>query len=174
MKNLKIIVAKGSNNEIGSDNDLVWKCSEDLARFKKITMGSSLIMGKKTFDSLPGILPGREHVVLTRDRSFMNTKITIFYSLENVKKLVEINPDTNYYVIGGGQIYEQFIPMVDTMLITEVEATFPQASVFFPKFDKEAWDLELGEELIDPKTEYRYRHNIYTRILAKEGAVHEW
>ena len=166
-KNLYIIVAIGKNYEIGANNDLVWECSEDLQYFKEITMGSSLLMGGNTFDSLPGILPGREHYVFpNRNQNRNQLSIAGVNTLDSVEEglnLVRINPHIDYFVIGGGKFYGLLKPYVSTMYITEVDAYFPKSTVFFPEIDRAKWNIELGDQLIDPITKFKYRNNRYTR-----------
>lgn len=162
--NLGLIVAAGKNGEIGYQQNLIWRIKEDLTFFKNTTMGSYIIMGKNTYDSMPKRLPGREYVVLSRDNSFIlpdNQKLC--RSVEETLDFVSSQPDSKFLVVGGGIIYEQFMPYVDYMHITEIEATYPQADTYFPQFNIEEWNKETGEEMYCPDNGVAYKHALYKR-----------
>ena len=107
---LSIIVAVSENNIIGGDNKLLWHIPEDLKRFKAITSGHTIIMGRKTFESLPGILPNRKHVIITRDKNYniKSDNVKVIHSLEEVINTYKNSTETAF-VIGGGEIYSQLI-----------------------------------------------------------------
>ena len=130
---LSIIVALGKNNVIGNDNKLLWTLPNDLSYFKKITAGSTIIMGRKTFQSLPGILTGRKHVVLTRDKFFKveDDRVTV---VNHLKDLLSIVNSGDNFVIGGGQIYKILLPYCDKLYITKVEMAY-EGDTFFPKIN---------------------------------------
>ena len=130
---LGMIVACDRNGAIGKDGDLPWRQSTDLQHFKKITMGSNLIMGRKTWDSLPGMLPGREHYVLTRGQVEGVPVITVEEAL-----------GMEGLIIGGGQIYEIFLPHVNELHRTIIDARVSDADTFFP--DITGMGFELHEE----------------------------
>ena len=130
---LGMIVACDRNGAIGKDGDLPWRQSTDLQHFKKITMGSNLIMGRKTWDSLPGMLPGREHYVLTRGQVEGVPVITVEEAL-----------GMDGWIIGGGQIYEIFLPHVNELHRTIIDARVSDADTFFP--DITGMGFELHEE----------------------------
>lgn len=130
---LGMIVACDRNGAIGKDGDLPWRQSTDLQHFKKITMGSNLIMGRKTWDSLPGMLPGREHYVLSRGKVEDITVITVEEALA-----------MEGWIIGGGQIYEIFLPHVNELHRTIIDARVREADTFFP--DITGMGFELHEE----------------------------
>ena len=130
---LGMIVACDRNGAIGKDGDLPWRQSTDLQHFKKITMGSNLIMGRKTLDSLPGILPGREHYVLSRGQVEGVPVITVEEAL-----------GMEGWIIGGGQIYEIFLPHVNELHRTIIDARVSDADTFFP--DITGMGFELHEE----------------------------
>ena len=138
MGNWSIIVAIGENNEIGKDNDLLWRISADLKRFKAITTSNTIVMGRKTFDSLPkGALPNRRNIVLSHQN--LNIENAEFYqTLEELKQ--NTADDKQVFVIGGASLYQMFIDKVDTMYLTKVHSTF-DADVFFPAFDWADWDI---------------------------------
>lgn len=151
---ISIIVAIGKNNVIGKDNKLLWTLPSDLNYFKKITSGKTIIMGRKTFQSLPGILPGRHHVILTRDKSFKieDDSVTIVRSIKDLLSIVNYGDN---FVIGGGEIYKALLPYCDNLYITEVEKIY-KGDTFFPRINYEEWELvnkisgKLDEENLIP------------------------
>jgi len=135
---LTIIVAAGENNAIGKDNDLIWHLSDDLKRFKKLTNGHHIIMGRKTFESFPKPLPNRIHVVITRQKDYKVPKgVIVVNSLDDAFDAAR--KDSQPFIIGGGEIYKQAIPLVDKLEITRVHATFESADTFFPEIDNTIW-----------------------------------
>lgn len=113
-----LVVARAANGVIGRDGNLPWRISADLKRFKALTMGSAMIMGRRTFDSLPGILPGRRHIVLTRDRAWSAPGAEVAHSVEQALGMTKGSPVS---VIGGAEIFELFLPYSDRIELTEVE-----------------------------------------------------
>ena len=114
---MTLIVARATNGVIGRDGTLPWRISADLKRFKRLTMGSVMIMGRRTFDSLPGLLPGRRHIVLTRDREWSADGAEVAHSVEEALALAGNEPVS---VIGGAEIFELFLPHGDRLELTEV------------------------------------------------------
>ena len=112
-----LIVARASNGVIGRDGTLPWRISADLKRFKALTMGSAMIMGRRTFDSLPGILPGRRHIVLTRDRDWSAEGVEVAHNVEEALDLAGGEPVS---IIGGAEIFELFVAHTDRIELTEV------------------------------------------------------
>lgn len=164
--NLGLIVARGLNGEIGYQNALIWRIKEDLAFFKQITMNSYIIMGRKTYESMPQNLLGRRYIILSRSKNdeFDNSKI-VQHNLEDTLFYVSSNPEESFWVIGGGEIYRQFLPYVSLMHITEILDT-QQADVFFPSFSEEDFVRENGVILNSPDNIF-YRHSILTRKRIK-------
>ena len=133
-----LIVAVGENNAIGKNNDLIWHLSDDLKRFKSLTNGHHIIMGRKTFESFPKPLPNRTHVVITRQANYEAPEgVIIVNNLEDA--LDAAKNDKQPFVIGGGEIYKQSMPFVDKLEITRVHATFEDADTFFPVIDENKW-----------------------------------
>lgn len=162
MKNLSLIASIGKNRELGYQNDLIWKIKEDLKFFKEVTMGSYIIMGKNTYDSLPRSLPGRKYIVLTSNEELKKIEnILVFSSLEEILDFTSKTDESMYYVIGGGQVYSSFLPYVDSMHLTEIDESFPQAQTYFPKFNKDEWVRE--ESLPLEETGVSYKHVLYLR-----------
>lgn len=132
-KNLTMIVAAGENNEIGKDNDLIWHLKDDLKRFKSLTSGHHIIMGRKTFESFPKPLPNRTHVVISRQKDYqVPVGVLVVHSLEDA--IDAAKGDTQPFIIGGGEIYKQAMPLAAKIEITRVHSTF-NADTFFPKID---------------------------------------
>jgi len=157
---LSIIAAIGKNNELGKNNDLIWHLPNDLKFFKQMTTGKTILMGKNTFDSLPGLLPNRKHIVLHFSNDFSNTNIEVFNNIDEFFKKYE-NTDEEIFIIGGASIYKQFINMVDTMYLTEINAEDEFADVYFPSFNKDEWEKEIIKENSD--NEIYYKHVKYLR-----------
>jgi len=116
---ITIVLARAINGVIGKDNDLPWHIPGDLKRFKRLTMGSAMIMGRKTFDSLPGILPGRRHIVMTRDSSWSVEGVEVVHDIDAAITAAGNEPIS---VIGGAAIFELFEPIADKIELTEVIA----------------------------------------------------
>jgi dihydrofolate reductase len=114
---ITLVVARASNGVIGRDGGLPWRISADLKRFKRLTMGSAMVMGRRTFDSLPGLLPGRRHIVLTRDRSWSAPGAEVVHSVDEALNLAKGEPVS---VIGGAEVFELFLPYADRLELTEV------------------------------------------------------
>ncbi|WP_024614227.1 dihydrofolate reductase [Clostridium sp. Ade.TY] len=150
---LSIIVAIASNNAIGKDNSLLWHISEDLKRFKEITSGHKILMGRKTFESLPGILPNREHIILTRDKNFNldSDKVTVINNIEDAIKFYK-NSDEEVFIIGGGEIYKQFLKYANKLYLTKVNKDF-DADTFFPQINLDEWEvIHNSETKVDEKS----------------------
>ena len=128
-----MIACIGKNRELGLRGDLVWHIPEDMKFFKKSTLGHKVVMGRKTYESLPASgLPGREMIVLTRDRALKLPNTSIISNFDEFVKSTPVSEEV--FVIGGGSVYEQFLPYVDRMLLTEVDAG-AEADVYFPEFE---------------------------------------
>ena len=118
---ITLVVARASNGVIGKDGGLPWHISADLKQFKALTMGTVLVMGRKTFDSLPKVLPGRRHVVITRDRGWRADGVEVAHSVEEALAMAGAEPMS---VIGGADIFALFLPLADRIELTEVLADF--------------------------------------------------
>ncbi len=156
-----IVVAIDKNNGIGADNDLLWQrdLPADLARFKKITTGGSIIMGRNTFKSIGRPLPNRENIVVTRTPTGV-AGILSASSLESAYALARYP----IFIIGGGQIYAQAINDADELYVTEVDAIFSQATVFFPAIDKSIWQEVMREHhTADEQNKYAYDFVTYKK-----------
>ena len=154
---LSIIVATANNNVIGGNNKLLWYISEDLKRFKEITSGNTIIMGRKTFESLPGILPNRKHVVITRDKNFSvdSDMVEIIHSLDEVLDKYE-NSTEEAFIIGGGEIYKSTLPFAKKLYLTKVKKDF-EGDTLFPTIKEEEWKVDFAsEEKIDTKSGLKF------------------
>lgn len=141
---LSIIVAKAQNNIIGKDNKLLWHISEDLKRFKNLTTGHTIIMGRKTFESLGKVLPNRKHIVFTQNPDFKinDENVKIVHSMLEIQEYIE-NKEENF-VIGGAMIYNLLMPYVNKLYITEIHKDF-EGDAVFPKINLEVWN-EISRE----------------------------
>lgn len=130
---ISIVAAIGKNRELGKGNKLLWHIPEDLKRFKALTSGHPVIMGRKTFESIGRPLPNRLNVVITRDESFKPEGVTVVHSLDGVIKIAKAKDQEEIFIIGGGQIFEQAMPFADRLYLTIVDNEF-DADVFFPDY----------------------------------------
>jgi len=161
---ISIIVAIASNNAIGKDNRLLWHIPEDLKRFKKITTGQCVLMGKNTWYSLPvRPLPGRANIVLTDVQGEIIEGCTTTYS---IKEAVGKCDDSNdIFVIGGGMIYRQFLEIADRLIITHVHKNF-DADIFFPEIDTAVWEeIEREDHGPDQHNDFAYSYVTYRRSV---------
>jgi dihydrofolate reductase len=158
---LTIIAAAAENNALGKDNQLVWHLPDDFKRFKKLTSGHHIIMGRKTFDSFPKLLPNRTHVVITRQDNFRKEGVLVVNSLERAIEMSADDPQP--FVIGGGEIYRLAMKLADKIELTRVHGTF-EADTFFPEIDKNEWKL-VSEEFHekDEKHNYAFTYLTYER-----------
>ena len=155
---VSMIVAKGTNNEIGKNNDLLWYIPSDLKFFKATTMGKSIIMGRKTFQSLPKALPGRKNIVISSDKDFDAPGAVVVTDLEAALKESETD---EVFIIGGASIYKAYFPLASKLYITEVEFEDKEADVYFPDINLSLWNSELLDE--GDENGLMFRHILYTR-----------
>ena len=138
---VEIVVARADNNVIGRDGRLPWHLSADLRQFKITTMGAPMIMGRKTFDSLPGLLPGREHIVITRDRNWQAEGVKVAHSRDEALELAAGCERVS--VIGGAEIYREFLPMAERIHLTEVHIA-AEGDTFYPQLNSRDWNVARG------------------------------
>ena len=162
-KSITIIVAAAENNAIGKDNDLIRSLPNDLKRFKKLTSGHCIIMGRKTFDSFPGLLPNRKHIVISRNKNIsFSDEVTVVNNFEDAIR--ETGDDENPFIIGGGQIYKLAMDLVDKIELTRVHEEF-KADTFFPKIDENKWELiyeEFNEK--DERHQFSFTYKTYIKV----------
>ena len=161
---ISIIVCIAKNRAIGFENKLLYWLPNDLKRFKQLTTGHTIIMGRRTFESFPiGALPNRRNVVLSRQADTHFEGAEHFPTLETA--LASCRPDEDIYIIGGATVYEQAMPLADRLLITHVEDTPEQADAFFPIIDLALWkEVNREEHSTDEKHHYPYSFVDYERI----------
>lgn len=158
-----IIVAVSDNNAIGRNNELLWHISEDLRFFRRSTTGSPIIMGRKTFESIGRPLPMRVNIVVSRSYK-TGEEVAVVQSLEEAFKLAEETNLERCFVIGGGQIYAQALPLVDRLVVTHVHTVIEDADTFFPSIDPEVWQIaERSELFTDEDTGYTFEFVEYLR-----------
>lgn len=151
---ISLIVAMSTNRVIGIDNRLPWHLSADLKKFKAITMGSPILMGRKTYESIGRALPGRTNIVVTRNRDYQSPGCLVFNEID--RALESCRGHDEIFVIGGATFYEAMLPVADTLYLTEVGQTF-EGDTFFPEINREHW-LETHREDVrdDPDVEFVY------------------
>jgi dihydrofolate reductase len=154
-----MIAAIGKNNELGKNNGLIWRLPNDLKFFKETTTGKTIIMGRKTFKSLPKMLPNRKHIVMSNSNETFNEEVTVCNSIE--KTLEEIKKYDEVFIIGGESIYAQFLPYANKIYLTEINAEDNTADVYFPKFDKNEWNKTILATNNDDNI--TYEHVLYER-----------
>ena len=154
-----IIAAIGKNNELGKDNNLIWHLPNDLKFFKETTTGKTIIMGRRTFESLPRMLPNRRHIVLSSSEDFPD-EVTVYKTLEELLEDLK-DKDEEMFIIGGASIYKTFIDYCDKMYLTIIDAECKEADAYFPTFNESDWDKELLKENED--NGIKYKHVLYKR-----------
>lgn len=152
---LSAIGAVSSNDMIGRDNKLLWHISEDLKRFKKITEGSTIIMGRKTFESLPKVLPNRVHIVLTKDKNYKvhDERVKVVYSIDSLNSFIE--GDEEAFVIGGGEIYSLFMPYINKIYLTRIHKEY-EGDTKFPEIDMKIWSEVEKTKKCDENLTYEF------------------
>lgn len=135
-----LVAAIGENFELGYQNDLIWKISEDLKNFKRLTLGHTLLMGRKTFDSIGRPLPGRETLVLSRSKEHQIAGVQIVSSIEEAIELCDSNNRNDLMICGGGELYAQMLVKAHQLFISHIHAT-AKADTFFPKFEVKEWNI---------------------------------
>ncbi len=157
---ITIIAAAGKNNELGKNNDLVWHLPDDFKRFKKLTTGHHIIMGRKTFESFPKPLPNRIHIVISRNNNYHPEGVITVNSLENALEVSK--RDEQPFIIGGGEIYKLGLEVADKIELTRVHNTF-EADTFFPEIPTEDWDL-ITEEYHEKDERHQFAFTYQTFV----------
>lgn len=162
---ISIIVACTRDFAIGDKGDLLYHISDDLKRFKALTMGHPIIMGRKTFESFPkGALPGRRNIVVTRNADYSAPAIETAPSLEAAIAMCDKND--RIFIIGGWEIYRQALPFADTIELTLIDAEKPEADTRFPNLDEKEWRIPVSDfDRMDPKTSVKYAFLTVKRIM---------
>ena len=158
-----MIAAIAENNALGKDNQLLWHLPDDFKRFKRLTSGHHIIMGRKTFESFPKPLPERTHIIITRDKNYTVNfdNCTVVYNMEEAIAVTAKNHDV--YIIGGGEIYNLGMPFADKLDITKVHATF-EADAFFPEINTTEWKIVESEfHPKDEKHSFEFTYQTFVR-----------
>ncbi|RBW69672.1 dihydrofolate reductase [Bacillus taeanensis] len=159
---ISFLVAMDQNRVIGKDNALPWRLPADLKFFKEVTMGHTIIMGRKTYESIGRPLPGRENVVLTRDEHYQAEGCTILHSISAVAE-IEKQTDNELIVIGGAEIFKQTFSIADRLYITIIEEEFA-GDTFFPEFNEDEWEfISKKKGIKDERNPYDYYFLTYER-----------
>ena len=158
---ITLIAAAAENNALGKDNDLLWHLPNDFKRFKEITSGHHIIMGRKTFESFPKPLPNRTHIIITRQKEYLVENCIVVHSLEEAIAIAPKKEEV--FIIGGAQIYEQSIPLANKIDLTRVHTSL-DADAFFPDFDTSEWNLVFSEKHFkDEKHQYDFTFETYLK-----------
>lgn len=160
---LSIIVAIALNNVIGKDGRLIWHMPTDLKRFKKITDNGTMIMGRKTFESLPGVLPGRKHIVLTSDLNYKvdSDMVEVIHDISEIDKY--IYSEEEYFLVGGGELYRKLLPYTDRLYITWIGMEY-EGDTYFSEINSDEYQLINEEEVADEKTGVKLTFADYERL----------
>ncbi|XTP52684.1 dihydrofolate reductase [Niallia sp. Krafla_26] len=159
---ISFIVAMDKNRVIGKENQLPWHLPEDLKFFKRVTMGHPIIMGRKTHESIGKPLPGRENIIVTRNKDYKSEGCTVIHSLEDLRQFAN-QKNEEVFVIGGAQLFIETFPIADRLYITEIHHEF-DGDTFFPEFNESNWTLVSKEQGVkDEKNPYDYFYTIYER-----------
>lgn len=157
---VSFLLAMGLNREIGKDNKLPWRLPADLAYVKQLTMGHTLLMGRKTYESIGKPLPGRNNVIMTRDANYRPEGCMVVHTVEEA---LAAYGDEELFVFGGAEIYRLFMPYADKLYITRIAQSFA-ADTYFPELDGREWELVSSRQgVTDEKNPYTYYFEVYTR-----------
>lgn len=157
---ISIIVAVAENNVIGKDNKLIWHLPKDLKHFKETTTGHFIIMGRKTFESNGRPLPNRTNVIITKDKNYKAEGCKIVHSLKEALDFAK--NESEVFIIGGGEIYKQAMPIADRIYLTKVHQSF-EGDTFFPEINMNEW-TELSQQYFEPDERNKYPFSIITLV----------
>ena len=159
---LGLIVAFDQNRVIGKHGTLPWRLPRDLKRFKEISLGKTVVMGRKTHQSIGRMLPGRKNVVISSNAHLVDTNCLSFTSLRKALKALE--GDKEVFIIGGESIYRESIPLADKIYLTEIDASIEGGDVHFPKLDLREWEIEIKEKYLpDLKNKFGMTFKVLNR-----------
>jgi dihydrofolate reductase len=164
---ITMIAAAAENNALGKDNDLVWHLPDDFKRFKRLTTGHCIIMGRKTFESFPKLLPNRKHVIITRNKEYKPEGTIVVHSMEAALK--ECTADDQPFIIGGGEIYEMGMDYAEKIELTRVHSSF-DADTYFPEINADEWKIvekEFHDK--DEKHDHSFTYLTYERRDTKSS-----
>lgn len=164
------VLAVGKNNELGKDNKLPWHLPNDLKHFRTITDSMPMIMGRETFEALPGVLPGRKHIVLTRNSEYRvdHPMVEVVHSLDDI--LEHLDPDKDYSIIGGKQIFKLFMPYIDRIYLTRIDQAF-DADTYYDEPDPDEWVVVSEiEGVLDEENTLPHRFLVLDRRITRDGS----
>ncbi|MBQ9531287.1 MAG: dihydrofolate reductase [Eubacterium sp.] len=150
---IEMIAAVGKNYELGKNNELIWHFREDMQFFKKTTMGATVIMGRKTFESLPKALPNRRNIVISSNSDYKAEGAEVAGSIEEA---IQLAGKDKSFIIGGESIYKAFLPYAKTIYLTEIDADCPDADAYFPEFNKNEYSREVLGTSNDNEIEFSF------------------
>jgi len=153
--NISIIVATAEDNVIGAKNKLLWHISDDLKRFKKLTTGHHILMGQKTFESIGRILPDRTNIILSFEENYQTSGGFVFTNIKDALKFAEDRNEVELFVIGGGMIYKEFLPVANKIYLTKVHKKYA-GDTFFPEIDMNEWSEISNEKHLDDNPPYEH------------------
>jgi dihydrofolate reductase len=161
---ISLIAAIGKNNELGKNNTLLFHMPADMKFFRDTTRGHTVIMGRKTFESLSGPLPKRRNIVITRDTEYKKEGIEVMHSFEEA--LREVKDEEEAFVIGGAEIYKQALPLADRLYITHIDAEDNEADSFFPEIIPIMWnEVKHEEHKADAENKFDYTFSVYEKFI---------
>ncbi|HEV7702627.1 MAG TPA: dihydrofolate reductase [Candidatus Paceibacterota bacterium] len=161
---ISLIAAIGKNNELGKGNTLLWHMPADMKFFRETTRGHTVIMGRKTFESLKGPLPNRKNIVITRDENYKKEGIEVIHSLD--KALGQAQDEHEVFIIGGAEIYKQCMNIADKLYITHIDAEDKDADSFFPEIIPIAWnETSHIEHKKDSENPFNYTFSVYDKFM---------
>ena len=163
MDNISMIACVGRNLELGKNNDLIWHLPNDLKYFKKVTLGKTVIMGRRTFDSLPSVLPKRRNIVLQMPDESMIDNVEVFNDIPSI--LESVKNEDEAFIIGGASIYRQFLEYASKLYLTEVDKDCSDADVYFPNFNKDLYNKKIVGNNEDNGVKYNFA--VYEKKLIK-------
>ena len=153
----RLIVARSKNNVIGKNGEIPWKIKGEQKQFKELTTGNAVIMGRKSYEEIGRPLPNRKNIIVSRTKKFEGENLV---TVESLQEAIAISDNESVFIAGGYRLFEEAIPFVDKMYITEVDIVVEEGDVFFPEFDKKEFDFSVGET---GGEEIKYTRTIYTR-----------
>ena len=148
------IAAIGKNRELGKDNQLIWHFPQDLKFFKEQTKGHTIVMGRKTFESLPGMLPKRHHIVISKSGAKFPEEVEVFSSIDAFVDAYQTKEE-EIFVIGGATIYKQMLSLCHRLILTEINQSY-DADVFFPEFDKNLYHKKILNDIMENGVHYQH------------------
>lgn len=156
---ITLIAAIGKNNEIGKNNTLLWDLPRDMQHFRNTTKEKIVVMGRKTFESIGHPLPNRRNIVLSKNKKYKPKSVEVVHEIETIVRLSKKKNEEEIMIIGGDSIYTLFIPYADRLLLTCVQASFPDADTFFPSIENDNWEI-IFQEKYKKDSEHKYDFTI--------------